>query len=59
MISVSHLSKRFRVAQPGRGLGGKVKRPFAPPASRGTAGLRVMSPNPISAPSDRRTVQLS
>jgi ABC-2 type transport system ATP-binding protein len=30
MIHVSHLSKHFRVAQPGRGLGGKVKRLFAP-----------------------------
>jgi ABC-2 type transport system ATP-binding protein len=30
MITVSHLSKHFRVAQPGRGLGGKVKRLFAP-----------------------------
>lgn len=30
MINVSHLSKLFRVAQPGRGLGGKVKRLFAP-----------------------------
>ena len=30
MIHVSHLSKHFRVAQPGRGLGGKVRRLFAP-----------------------------
>ena len=30
MIEVSHLSKHFRVAQPGRGLGGKLKRLFAP-----------------------------
>ena len=30
MINVSHLSKHFRVAQPGRGLSGKVKRLFAP-----------------------------
>jgi hypothetical protein len=30
MITVSHLSKHFCVAQPGRGLGGKVKRLFAP-----------------------------
>ena len=30
MINVSHLSKHFKVAQPGRGLGGKVKRLFAP-----------------------------
>jgi ABC-2 type transport system ATP-binding protein len=30
MIRVSHLSKHFRVKQPGRGLGGKVKRLFAP-----------------------------
>jgi ABC-2 type transport system ATP-binding protein len=30
MIDVSHLSKHFRVALPGRGLRGKVKRLFAP-----------------------------
>jgi len=30
MISVSHLSKHFRVAQPGRGLAGKARRLFAP-----------------------------
>ena len=30
MIDVSHLSRHFKVAQPGRGLGGKVKRLFAP-----------------------------
>ena len=30
MINVSHLSKHFHVAQPGRGLSGKVKRLFAP-----------------------------
>jgi ABC-2 type transport system ATP-binding protein len=30
MIHVSHLSKHFKVAQPGRGLSGKVKRLFAP-----------------------------
>jgi ABC-2 type transport system ATP-binding protein len=30
MISVSHLSKHFRVKEPGRGLGGKLKRLFAP-----------------------------
>jgi ABC-2 type transport system ATP-binding protein len=30
MIEVSHLSKHFRVAQPGSGLSGKVKRLFAP-----------------------------
>ncbi len=30
MIRVSHLSKHFRVAQPGRGLAGKVRRLFAP-----------------------------
>ena len=30
MITVSHLSRHFKVAQPGRGLAGKVKRFFAP-----------------------------
>jgi ABC-2 type transport system ATP-binding protein len=30
MIDVSHLSKHFRVALPGRGVGGKLKRLFAP-----------------------------
>ncbi|MBN1583950.1 MAG: ATP-binding cassette domain-containing protein [Anaerolineae bacterium] len=30
MIKVSHLSKHFRVAQPGRGPAGKVKRLFVP-----------------------------